>query len=110
MSSRLMMLTGLAAVAAVALAWSAFAADDEDRDRGGRGERFEIPVPPPPGGEGDQMFRFGPPPGMHGEEGRRGAIHLAPPHHGPLGPDGGELTWGETRRRAERGTVSNADQ
>ena len=101
MSSRLLTLTGLASVAAIALAWSAFAADDGndrgDGNRDGEPQTWEMPAPPPGAGigEGDQTFRFRAPEGRDG-----GAVPLPPPPGpggpgGPLGPDGGELTWGE---------------
>jgi hypothetical protein len=94
-------LTGLASVAAIALAWSAFAADGEKNQGNDNGEsqRWELPAPPPGGGEGgDRLFRFhGPPPGVEGADGE--AVPGPPPPHrgpgGPLGPNGGELTWGE---------------
>jgi len=103
MSSRLLTVTGLASVAAIALAWSAFAADDNKGDGTGDGngnaQRWEMPAPPG-AGEGDHVFRFhGPPPGAEGEDGE--AVPMPPPPGGPggpggaLGPDGGELTWGE---------------
>ena len=108
MSSRLLTLTGLAAVAAVALAWSAFAADGDEGDRNGDRESrtWEMPAPPGADGEGDRHFRFhGPPPG-------------GPGAGGPLGPDGGELTWGELHvqrdgeavtLRVDRGEVAALD-
>ena len=102
MSSRLLTVTGLASVAAIALAWSAFAADDNKGGGNGNGngnaQTWEMPAPPG-GGEGDQVFRFhGPPPGVEGENGE--SVPMPPPPGGPggpgaLGPDGGELTWGE---------------
>jgi hypothetical protein len=110
MSSRLLTLTGLASVAAVTLAWSALAAED-----GGQGnrngsddpQRWELPAPPPGPGQGDHAFRFqGPAPGGEGE-----VVPLPPPPHGgpggPIGPEGGELTWGElhVQRDGEAVTV-----
>ena len=101
MSSRLLTLTGLAAVAAIALAWSAFAADNEGNrgngnGNGGNPQQWEIPAPPPGAGEnGDQTFRApGPPPPPHGGPG------------GPLGPDGGELTWGELHVQRDGAAVT----
>jgi hypothetical protein len=83
MSSRLMTVTGLATVAAIALAWSALAADggEGDGNEGAEsGHRWEFPAPP--GAEGEVM-----PAPPHPR------VHVAP--GGPLGSDGGELTWGE---------------
>ena len=101
MSSRLLTVTGLASVAAIALAWSAFAADGDKGGNGnGNAQKWEMPAPPGAPGEGDQVFRFhGPPPGVEGADGE--SVPLPPPPGGPggpggpLGPDGGELTWGE---------------
>lgn len=125
MSSRLLTLTGLAAVAAIALAWSAFAAD-HDRNQGngnanGDSQRWELPAPPVAGEGGDQTFRLPAP--VQGEDGE--AVPLPPPPHGgpvgpggPLGPDGGELTWGELHvqrdgeavtLRVDQGEVASAD-
>ena len=76
MRSRFLIGGGLAAIAVLALGWSAFGADDRNgRGNGDRPERWEIPVPPPPGG--------------------------------PLGPEGGELTYGElhVQRDGEAVTV-----
>ena len=66
MNSRLLTVTGLASVAAIALAWSAFAADDSkgggNGDATGEAKTREMPAPPG-AGEGDVAFRFhGPPP------------------------------------------------
>jgi hypothetical protein len=88
MNSRLLTVTGLASVAAIALAWSAFAADG---DGSGNGDRDGV-------GQGDRLFRFHAPPGVEGENGE--AVPMPPPPGGPgapgpLGPDGGELSWGE---------------
>jgi hypothetical protein len=114
MSSRLKLVLGLAAIAVVALGWSAFAADDRSRGGNGdeQGDRWAIPVPPPPKGEGDRTFRFqGPAP----EEGRNGEMLPLPPPGGPhggppggpLGPEDGELTNGElnVQRDGEAVTV-----
>ncbi len=95
MKPRFLTLMGLAAVAAIALAWSAFAAEGENQGQGNgqSADRWEMPVPPPQGG---QTFQFRgrdgeempPPPPMHGPGGPG-----AP--GGPAGPLGGELTYGE---------------
>jgi hypothetical protein len=115
MSSRLLTLTGLASVAAIALAWSAFAADNGgsqgDRNGNGDSQRWELPAPPPgaPGANGDQMFHSqAPVPGAEGEDGE--VVPLPPPPHGgpggPLGHDGGELTWGELHVQREGEAVT----
>lgn len=97
MSSRLKIVLGLAAVAVLALGWSAFAAGD--RNGGGNHDgqqqgQWEMPAPPP-GAEGAQSEFPGPPPGGPGGPG------------GPLGPEGGELTNGElnVQRDGEAVTV-----
>lgn len=96
MSNRFTTLAGLAAVAAIALTWSALAADgDGERDRA-EGERWSIPLPPPPGGgDGDVAFhmRGAPAPGEGDERG--GMMLPHPPPGGPMGAERGELTWGE---------------
>ena len=98
MSSRLKIVAGLAAIAVLALGWSAFAADDKNGggDRDGRQQgQWEMPAPPP-GAEGAPGGFHGPPPGGPGG-----------PIGGPLGPEGGEVTNGElnVQRDGEAVTV-----
>ncbi len=96
MKSRTLTLGGLASVATIALAWSAFAADGDGGGSSG-GERigeWHIPVPPPDAR--DQTLRFhGAAPGENGEQ--QTMVLPAPPGGpgGPSGPLGGELTNGE---------------
>jgi hypothetical protein len=96
MSSRFMTLAGLAAVAVIALAWSAFAADGDNGGQGNdrRSDRFAIPMPPPMGGD-ERGGAVIPAP----EAGERGPMPGHPPmiHKigGPDGPLGGEISYGE---------------
>lgn len=117
MSSRVLILGGLAAVAALSLGWSAIAAvggDDDERS----GERCSIPVPPPPdGARGDVRFHVAPAPEGAEEEGRRSRPLPFPPI-GPPGSEHGDLTWGELHMqrdgedvvvRIDRGEIASVD-
>lgn len=122
MSSRFLILGGLAAVAVLSLGWSAIAADGDGED--GRGaDRWPIPVPPPLELQGEkgsghvEVFRHGPlGPGAEGD-GPPG-MPLPPHPDGPFGIEEGELTWGELHVqrdgedvvvRIDRGEVASMD-